>query len=137
MGISFLFPPGAEILEDVLLAEGRVELIRVERGPYEALVHALGRSFHLMFRFTDTGAALSVPELRISTDSLAPPAQLARNWQVLTGEGCRLPWTEAGIIAQALYEAPHTQCRNHGMTAPCSFPERSVISHGSECTLRS
>ncbi len=109
MSIPFLFPPGAEILEDVLLAEGEVELVRMEREPYEVLVHALGRSFRLLFRFTDAGVALSVPELHISTGSLAPPAQLACNWQILTGEGCRLPWTEAGLIAQALYEAaPYT-----------------------------
>lgn len=109
MSIPFLFPPGAEILEDVLLADGEVELVPMEREPYEVLVHALGRSFHLTFRFTDTGAALSVPELHISTDSLAPPAQIACNWQILTGEGCRLPWMEAGLIAQALYEAaPYT-----------------------------
>jgi len=128
MGIPFLFPPGAEILENVLLAVGEVELVRTEREPYEALVHALGRSFHLIFRFTDAGAALSVPELHICADSLAPPAQIACNWQILTGEGCRLPWTEAGLIAQALYEAaPYTGQE--------PWDDRSLFLSGEECDI--
>lgn len=129
MGIPFLFPPDAEVLEDVLLLEGGWELARMGRGPYEAPVHALGRSFHLIFRFTDTGAALSVPELCISTGPLAPPARLARSWQILTGEGCRLPWTEAGIIAQALYEAaPYTvQGPWDGRPLPSSGEERDTL----------
>lgn len=128
MSIPFLFPPGAESLEDVLLADGEVELIRMEQEPYEALVRTLGRSFHLVFRFTQTGAALSVPERSLSTDLLAPPAQLALNWRILTGAGCGLSWTEAGIIAQALYEAcPYT--------AREAWDDRSLFLSREECDI--
>ncbi len=128
MGIPFLFPSGARIPEDVLSADGEVGLIRMEREPYGALVHALGRSSHLMFRFTDAGVAPSVPELHISTDSLEPPAQLVRNWRILTGEGCRLPRMEAGLIAQALYEAaPYT------VQEP--WDDRSLFLSGEECDI--
>ncbi len=123
MTIPFIYPPGAEIREDLEMAYGEIQIISMEQEPYEVTVSAFGKRYHVIFGHALWYNYLCVPNLGISaflSDSLF---DLPRNRDAIRCAG--IPRPEAGLLAQVIYELKGYM--NPLLFRPadsrCAFPE--------------
>ncbi len=123
MTVPFLYPPGAEIREDLEMAYGEIQVISLKQEPYEVAVSAFCKRYHVIFGHALRCSYLCVPNLGISaflSDSLF---DLPRNRDAIRCAG--IPWPETGLLAQVICELKDYM--NPLLFRPadsrCSFPE--------------
>lgn len=101
MALLFLYPPGSETCEDVLMEEGRIHGIELSQEPYEISVDFRGLSYHLIFGSQCNGRFLCIPVLHIGAE-LAAYDDLG--WNTASLIRCGLKKDMAEMFAQSLYE---------------------------------
>lgn len=102
MAVPFIYPPGAEAREDIEMLYGEIQVISASREPFEAIVTAFHKRYHLIFGHALWGNYLCVPNLGFSSFLSDSLFDLPRNRDAIRCSG--IPWPDAGLLAQAICE---------------------------------
>jgi len=102
MSIPFIYPPGADMTEDIQLCLGYITPIRLDAEPYEATVDVEDYSYHLIFGRQINGHFLCVPNWHIGAEISASYQDILWNTESIRKSGASD--SVALMLAQCLYE---------------------------------
>jgi len=102
MSIPFIYPPGADLDEEIEPRLGYISPIRLDAEPYEVNVDFDGYSYHLIFGRQINGHFLCVPDWHIGAEISASYEDILWNSESLRKSGASD--SVALMLAQCLYE---------------------------------
>ena len=88
---------------EIVQKEGRIEPLKTDKGPYEAIVSAEGYSFHILFGSQMSGMFLCIPGWHMGC-KLSYLNDIFGNWESISGSDESFGYENATAIAYALKE---------------------------------